>query len=387
MSVLDKSMIRFDFDRRCYSCFACKDQCPSGAITMNDDLHPVIDEARCVDCSLCENVCIELNAPTEVEMLNCRAGYIVKNKSDEVRRLSSSGGVFFQLAQTVIRAGGYVCGCIYDEQFMPKHVVTNDIGTCHQMMGSKYVKSDLTGCLAQIKKLIKDGNTILFTGVACQVAAIKQSISSERLLTVAVVCHGSMERSIWKKYLQEEAERGRIQAVTMRDKSRGYLNYGLKFVFEDHSEHITYRKTDGYFLRCFTDGLFDRERCLTCAYKGSQIPSDLLLGDAWGMDQVFPEFVDDNGCSAVMILTRAGEQLYDSAADAFWQKEVDSTVLIRTNPRIMTPDDRNPFLKGFRRKVDGKRVNIHKLTEQYAKPTMKNRIKWKLAHVFVRRYV
>ena len=50
--------------------------------------------------------------------------------------------------------------------------------------------------------------------------------------------------------------------------TKGCLNYGLKFQFKNGTEHITFRKNDGYFLKCFTDGLFERNRCLSCEYKG-----------------------------------------------------------------------------------------------------------------------
>lgn len=374
-------MINFEFKQKCYSCFACKDQCPTGAITMDEDLHPVIDEEKCVDCSLCENVCMEQNPPVTSDSFTCKAAYVVKNKEDAIRRLSSSGGVFFQIAQNVIQTGGYVCGCVYDERFMPKHILTNDIETCKLMMGSKYVKSDLGGCIAQMKRLVSEGNTVLFTGVPCQVAAVKRSIQDKKLLSIAVVCHGSMEPDIWKKYLEEEAKSGKIKSVSMRDKSKGYLNYGLKFVFEDNSEHITYRQKDGYFLKCFTDGLMERERCLTCAYKEEKIVSDLLLGDAWGMEKVFPEFVDDYGCSAVLILTSEGMRLFEAVSDAFDQKSVESDVLIRNNPRITSPAPRNPFRNSFLRKAGKRTSDLHRLTEKYAKTSLFNRIKWKMAGV------
>ena len=37
---------------------------------------------------------------------------------------------FFKLAQKVLEMDGYVCGCIYDDKFMPKHIVSNEIEIC-----------------------------------------------------------------------------------------------------------------------------------------------------------------------------------------------------------------------------------------------------------------
>ena len=84
----------------------------------------------------------------------------------------------------------------------------------------------------------------------------------------------------------------------------------MKFQFKNGTEHITFRKNDGYFLKCFTDGLFERNRCLNCEYKGQNIMSDLLIGDAWGIEKVFPEFTDSLGCSAVLVLTEKGKKIF-----------------------------------------------------------------------------
>ena len=53
---------------------------------------------------ICKSVLIaihvkELNKPEDIKELNCIEGYIVKNKNNEIRKVSSSGGVFFQIAQ------------------------------------------------------------------------------------------------------------------------------------------------------------------------------------------------------------------------------------------------------------------------------------------------
>lgn len=293
MSVLN-NMINFDFKEKCYSCSACAEACPTKAISFDENIHPEIDLQKCINCNRCEKVCIELNKPEDIEELNCIEGYIVKNKNNEIRKVSSSGGVFFQIAQKVLEMDGYVCGCIYDDKFMPKHIVSNEIEICKKMMGSKYVKSDLNDCIVQIKQIVEKGKIVLFSGVPCQVAAVKKCVKSDKLITLAVVCHGSIERKIWKKYLAEEERMSEssIIKVSMRDKTKGCLNYGLKFQFKNGTEHITFRKNDGYFLKCFTDGLFERNRCLSCEYKGQNIMSDLLIGDAWGMEKVCPEFTD-----------------------------------------------------------------------------------------------
>ncbi len=378
-------MIRFDFEKECYSCASCADHCGAKAISMNQNQTPVVDEKKCTSCGLCERVCVRINLPEPSSQNGFGKGYVLKNKSDEIRKSSSSGGVFFELAKAVLKEGGFVCGCVYDENLMPRHVVTDQIDECRKMMGSKYVQSDLTGVYSEIKKLTSQGKKVLFTGVPCQIAAAKRAVK-ENLITVAVVCHGSIGRDMWAKFLkEEEALHGRIRNVTMRDKSKGYLNYGLKFSFEDGSERITYRSENGYFLKSFTDGLFQRERCLACEYKADRIESDLILGDAWGMDRIFPEFVDSLGASAVLVKTKQGENLLDSVRDFFEIKEISSEVIVKNNPRIATPAPKNPFRDSFLKRAVKEGANLHHLTERFAKVNLKNRVLWKLAKLFSKR--
>ena len=92
MSVLN-NMINFDFKEKCYSCSACAEACPTKAISFDENIHPEIDLQKCINCNRCERVCIELNKPEDIEELNCIEGYIVKNKNNEIRKVSSSGGV------------------------------------------------------------------------------------------------------------------------------------------------------------------------------------------------------------------------------------------------------------------------------------------------------
>ena len=169
-----------------------------------------------------------------------------------------------------------------------------------------------------------------------------------------------------------------IIKVSMRDKTKGCLNYGLKFQFKNGTEHITFRKNDGYFLKCFTDGLFERNRCLNCEYKGQNIMSDLLIGDAWGIEKVFPEFTDSLGCSAVLVLTEKGKKIFNEVEKYFLIRNVDNQEIIRNNPRIILPAPRNVFQKSFEKKLEKSDANIHFWTEKYAKSTILNRIKWKV---------
>ncbi|MBP2029999.1 ferredoxin [Methanohalophilus levihalophilus] len=41
----------------CVGCGTCVDECPTEAISMNDDNIAVVDENECTDCGACVDVC------------------------------------------------------------------------------------------------------------------------------------------------------------------------------------------------------------------------------------------------------------------------------------------------------------------------------------------
>ena len=100
--------------------------------------------------------------------------FAAKNRNDEVRRMSSSGGVFHALASHVIcDLGGVVYGCAFDDDLRARHVRCETIVEAERCMGSKYSQSDMGNAIPMIKKDLARGLTVLFTGTPCQVAAVR----------------------------------------------------------------------------------------------------------------------------------------------------------------------------------------------------------------------
>jgi coenzyme F420-reducing hydrogenase beta subunit len=369
-------MINFDFESKCYSCGACANVCRKDAITFDDRLLPNVDNAKCVNCKKCEQVCVNLKSKQFSRIIAENAhGYLCANANIEERIVSSSGGVFILLAKEVLEKGGYVCGCIYDEKFMPKHILSCNALDVQRMMGSKYVKSDLGLCIREINEVLGANRPVLFSGVPCQTAAVRNCLGDQKnLIIVTIVCHGSIEREFWNSYLKVEEQHGAIENITMRDKRRGWDNYGLRIKYKDGSERVTYRKQDGYFLRCFTNGYFQRERCLDCKYKGSEIVGDILLGDAWGLDKDLYEIDDSYGVSCVITLSEKGEILLRSTRSTLIMKSVDANLIISNNKRIVSPAPDVALRKQFQEKCRKRPGDINDICEEYALPSFGKRI-------------
>lgn len=102
-------MIKVKDKSRCCGCEACVSSCPVQCIDLVMDkegfLYPQVDVTRCIDCGKCEKVCPELVEAGEGKATGV---YAAKNPDDEVRRASSSGGIFTLLAKYVLAENGVV---------------------------------------------------------------------------------------------------------------------------------------------------------------------------------------------------------------------------------------------------------------------------------------
>ena len=115
---------------KCCGCSACVQVCPVSAITFAPDdegfLYPEINKSLCVKCGRCKQVCpydsaVCGNAPLKT--------YAMINQNSEELLNSSSGGAFIALANRIIKDGGFVCGCIFNEELKAIHILSSNSAT------------------------------------------------------------------------------------------------------------------------------------------------------------------------------------------------------------------------------------------------------------------
>ena len=87
--------------------------------------------------------------------------YAAKHTNEAIRKQSSSGGVFYALAQTVINQGGVVYGCAFDENLNVQHIRCKTMDEVVCCMGSKYSQSDLGDSLEKANEDINAGRNVL----------------------------------------------------------------------------------------------------------------------------------------------------------------------------------------------------------------------------------
>lgn len=186
--------------QKCCGCSACMQRCPKQCIAMQEDsegfCYPIVDRNACIACGLCEKVCPMLNPYKARKPLEVHAAI---NRDEQIRRESSSGGIFTLLAEQTIRKGGVVFGARFDGNWEVRHDWCENIEGLGQFRGSKYVQSRIGACYRQAEIFLKSGRSVLFSGTSCQIAGLHRFLgkSYDNLLSVDVICHGVPSPLVW----------------------------------------------------------------------------------------------------------------------------------------------------------------------------------------------
>lgn len=219
-------MISIDDKSRCCGCSACMNICPNNAIKMKIDnkgfKYPIVDDEKCVNCGLCDKVCPYNNEYTKKEIYNKSVAYGGWNNNDEIRKNSTSGGIFSAISKYVLDNNGLICGAIYDDNLKVIHEIVDNIENLKKINGSKYVQSDMKDNFKKIKKYLEDGKLVLFSGTPCQVSGLNSFLGKEyeNLYTCDIVCHGVPSPKVFEKYKKEleKAKNSEIININFRDK-------------------------------------------------------------------------------------------------------------------------------------------------------------------------
>lgn len=376
----------------CTGCMACVGKCKKEAISIQDNLlayNAIIDEGKCVGCGACERVCPNNHKVNLTEPICWKEGWA----SDRIRSKASSGGAASAMMDYFIADGGYVAACSFKNgEFL--FDITNKKDELIHFAGSKYVKSNPTGIYDRIVEKLKNGKKVLFIGLPCQVAAIKNytmtmpASISENLYTVDLICHGSPSPKILNLALREKGvDIKRLRDIRFRNKT----DFGLSSQEEENGyKTITPTGVQDMYTYAFLTSLDYTENCYSCQYATLGRTSDVTIGDSWGSNQ--PSSEQGKGISLILCQTNKGVSLIQNSGMRL--EEVDVEKAIEANHQLrhpsIAPETRGIFFenlsKGFYKAVSKSAPRVYfkqKLKEKLIKlkiiPGGAKRIEYKIS--------
>lgn len=293
--------------------------CPQSALKFSLDpngfLFPTKDKSLCNGCDLCQKVCPVIN-PIKTEEYSPVAygGYLNDNNT---RIQSSSGGAFTAIAKKIIEKGGIVFGAAFDQYFRVHHIGVEQLDGLEALRGSKYLQSYINDVYQQVKKHLRLGRRVLFTGTPCQVAGLYSYLGDRKryanLLTCDLICHGVPSERIFMDYISylQKRYQSKLVSYTFRSKKVGWNNFGCEATFLNGRTYFRVGWTDPFMIGFFKN-LYLRPSCYNCNFIGFPRTGDLTLGDYWGVSE---EYFSLSGVSVILVNTEKGKELLGEIND------------------------------------------------------------------------
>ena len=154
----------FDKKENCSGCGVCKAICDKNAVTMQQDdcgfYYPEIDTKRCVSCGKCRSNCHFINKSVSHNL--SENIFAVQSKDAEILKKSQSGGLFAELAKSILNSGGVVYGAAFNDVFEVCHIRIDSAEQLYKLQGSKYVQSKTEDIFKTVKNDLDNDLQVLF---------------------------------------------------------------------------------------------------------------------------------------------------------------------------------------------------------------------------------
>ena len=374
----------------CCGCTGCKAICPKKAIIMKSDnegfLYPEVND-ECINCGLCLKVCknkfniIKDKANTKV--------YAAKNKSDEVLKKSSSGGISNALCEYFIKNHGVVYGVIYDENndvIMQREENIDDI---EKLYGSKYVSANPGDTFTEVYDDLKNDKLVLFIATSCIVSGLKsylkiKNCNMDKLYTVDLICHGTPSPKLFKDYINYLENKYDFDHFEFRTKTHpwgyGSKNFGCTIHMKDGKTQIDTIDSKLY-LKLFFSNYALRPHCHNCEFTSIDKPSDLTIADYWGLKEEHPDFFDEKGVSAVITHTNKAVELIEKLDNIIYiESSIEKVSKKQANLDHPSPikDDRDEFWNLYYNK------GFKAVCKKYANLNIKDITKFKIKKTLIK---
>ncbi len=362
-------------------CSACYNICPKNAIEMCEDKegfkYPKINKEKCINCGLCEKICPMINEAKTNNFEKPKV-YAAWSKSENIRLDSTSGGIFSELANQILKEDGYICGAVYNKEWKVEHLLTNEKKELDNIRSSKYLQSDINLIYREIKDKLTEGIKVLFCGSPCQVSGLYNYLnkSYDNLYACDFICRGMNSPKIFKMYINslENKYKSKVKKIKFKNKTYGWHNFSTRIDFENGKKYIGIRYIDSFMVGYLKYTAFMRPACYECRFKGLPRKGDITLADFWGIEKINKTLDNDMGTSMVLINSEKGKELFEKAKANIESTQIDSEDVFNDNVCTYKSPDKTKERELVFENID--KMNWEELCNNFLKPPkLKSRIK------------
>lgn len=355
-------MITIKDERQCCGCGACVDICPNHCIEMREGtlghLFPRLNLSLCIDCKMCEKACPMLNVPNKNQCVG--AVYAAYNRSYEIRKKSSSGGLFYTIASFLMEKGYIVFGAAFDDNFFLKTTYSSKKEELDRFCKSKYVQSSTIGVFRNISELLSAGKKVMYCGAPCQISALQLFLKKdyENLFLVDFFCHGVPSQQYFNqcKSLVERKRNILITGFEFRTKIKNGVTphyFTREFIKNDRKRKEIRIYYNSPYYAAFQSYINLRESCYKCTYSGEKRFSDLTIGDFHNIEKYDRSIDRFDGVSTLIVNSLRGDDLLQKLSNDLFLERMDLRQLIENGELFCggtaRPKKRDEFISDYER--------------------------------------
>lgn len=353
---------KFNVDNKtdCTACGLCINICPVKSIEMKQNEEgfyvPFVNNDKCINCGRCIRECIVTDGKNA--QIHEKKFYAATSKCSE-RRNSSSGGIFYALANQIINNGGVVYGCAIGEDMTAMHIRAENHEELKKTLKSKYVQSYIMNVYKTLEDDLKNNRQVLFSGTPCQVAAIKKQFSGySNLFLVDIVCHGVSSPSFFKEHISylEKKYNSRVTAYSFRNKIKK-LGYIEKITLQNNKV-ITRKAFKSFYFSSFLNMNAYNNYCYKCRFASMDRPGDITLGDYhWGIKKhsnMKDKMDSPYDLSMVMTNSEKGDNMLRKLEKDIYLEKTDLDLILERNKNLQKPSERPVKSENFYKELKEK---------------------------------
>lgn len=330
----------------CSGCMACKIVCPVRCIHIRENRTRgyirEVDISKCVSCGKCEKIC-----PMNQSIYHKpQKAYVAWSKKRDIQRKSASGGIAGSIYDYCIDNNIACVGVRYNEKLQAQYSFVENKTDIKMVCGSKYVYSHMSNMYQKIHEKLKNEEKIVFIGLPCQVAALKNYLGpdNENILYIDIVCHGVCSEKMLREHVvsMTTKNKDKIVSINFREQSNPY---GITIRGKNNKLIVKRDRNVDEYMTGYCYGITYLEACYQCSYAKKERVGDMTIKDFSGY-QFDALKKEKNGLSNILINTEQGGQFLREISQSLNLVEYPLKKVLAEDARL-----RYPTVKGIRRKI------------------------------------